>query len=141
MITVITAVLIATSGVAVVTEGTAFAQSSCTNGSDFQNTKGYPATVPTVGAATHQANCELGVGNISTGVVYLQESLNTCYGYHLALDGNYGSMTQAAVEHVQSVTHITVDGIYGPQTRNAMQWAPPNVPGACSKLVQPLVPR
>ena len=141
MVTMIIAVLIAASGVTLVTEGTAFAQSSCTNGSGFQNTKGYPVTVPTVGEETHQANCDLGEGNDNMGVFYLQQDLNDCYKYSLALDGDFGPATLAALEHVQSIIGVTVDGVYGPNTRNAMQWSPPNEPSACSKLVQPLVNR
>ncbi len=140
MITMITAVLIATSGVALVTEGTAFAQSSCTNGSGFQNTKGFPVTVPSVGEETHQANCDLGEGNINAGVSFLQEDLNLCYKSGLALDGDFGPATEAALKHVQSIIGVTVDGVYGPNTRNAMQWGVDG-PTSCSKLVQPLDPR
>jgi murein L,D-transpeptidase YcbB/YkuD len=117
----------------------AFAASSCTDASDFKNTIGYPADVPSIGNWTYQADCTLGYGNINSGVESLQQDINTCYGYNLALDGDFGPATQAAVKHVQTVSGVTVDGVYGPQTRNAMKWAPPGVTSGCSKLQQPLV--
>jgi len=64
----------------------------------------------------------LGLGNDSQAVVALQETLDGCYGQHLAVDGDYGPLTQAAVEVAQRDAHVTVDGIYGPQTRNAINW-------------------
>lgn len=134
------AVLLVTCGIVLASPGLASAASSCTSGSDFllspEVGDGF-AAVPTVGSGTFQADCDLGYGNSSTAVQLLQLSLNACYGYSLTVDGIYGSLTQAAVEYVQSITGISVDGIYGPQTRNAMKWRPTEGSG-CAKLKQPL---
>jgi len=119
------AVLVAASGIAGVTlaaAAPASAQASCTGSSGYTDVKGYGVLVPTIGNNTHQDNCELGLGNDSQAVVALQETLDGCYGQHLAVDGDYGPLTQAAVEVAQRDAHVTVDGIYGPQTRNAINW-------------------
>lgn len=59
--------------------------------------------------------------NGSTGddVRRLQESLNQ-QGYNLAVDGIFGSNTQAAVRDYQSKNGLTVDGIAGNQTMTAL---------------------
>ena len=119
------AVLVAASGVTGVTlaaAAPASAQASCTGSSGYTDVKGFGVLVPTIGNNTHQDNCELGLGNDSQAVVALQETLDGCYGQHLAVDGDYGPLTQAAVEVAQRDAHVTVDGIYGPQTRNAINW-------------------
>jgi peptidoglycan hydrolase-like protein with peptidoglycan-binding domain len=54
------------------------------------------------------------------------------YGAGLALDGDYGPLTQAAVEHAQRVAGVTADGIYGPVTRNHINWS--DFSGGCVKL-------
>ncbi|MFF0340270.1 peptidoglycan-binding protein [Kribbella sp. NPDC004875] len=61
-------------------------------------------------------------GDPETAIQVLQRNLNFCYGTKLAVDGLYGSKTQAAVKLVQRRHHLVVDGIYGPKTRSAMNW-------------------
>jgi hypothetical protein len=61
-------------------------------------------------------------GDPETAIQVLQRNLNFCYGTKLAVDGLYGSRTQAAVKLVQRRHHLVVDGIYGPKTRSAMNW-------------------
>lgn len=54
----------------------------------------------------------------------LQDSLNRCYGQHLAVDGRYGPRTTAAVRFAQARGGVRRDGVYGPQTFQHMTvWA------------------
>jgi hypothetical protein len=46
----------------------------------------------------------------------LQIDLNDCYGFHLAVDGEYGPLTASAVRTVQGKEGVSQDGDYGPQT-------------------------
>lgn len=88
----------------------------------FYNARGFPVAIPTIGFNTWNDNCELGVGNDSSGVWWLQYDLNHCYGQHLAQDGDYGPLTQAAVRYAQRLSGATPDGIYGPQTEHSIKW-------------------
>jgi N-acetylmuramoyl-L-alanine amidase len=49
----------------------------------------------------------------------MQHLLNQ-YGAELAVDGDFGPITQAAVKAFQALHHLTVDGICGPITWNAL---------------------
>lgn len=57
----------------------------------------------------------------STGpyVQQLQRDLNVL-GYGLAVDGDFGPLTRAAVIQFQTSAHISIDGIVGPQTWQAL---------------------
>lgn len=46
------------------------------------------------------------------------------YGYDLAVDGSFGSATEAAVKAYQKEQGLTVDGSVGPQTRKQMLGLP-----------------
>jgi peptidoglycan hydrolase-like protein with peptidoglycan-binding domain len=129
------AVLAAASGVAGITLAAAVpasAQASCTGSSGYTDAKGFGVLVPTIGNNTHRDDCELGLGNDSQAVVALQETLDGCYGQHLATDGDYGPLTQAAVEVAQRAAHVTADGVYGPVTRDHINWW--DFGGDCAKL-------
>lgn len=52
-------------------------------------------------------------GSKGTQVKHLQEYLNWFGNYGLAVDGDFGSKTQAAVKDFQRRTGLTVDGIFG----------------------------
>lgn len=113
------------SGVIMASPVAAYAQSSCTGSSSelISESSGDGVTaIPSIGNGTGRINCDLGPGNQSQAVSTLQYSLNKCYGSGLAVDGIYGSLTAAAVRHVQSINSITPDGVYGPQTRGVMKW-------------------
>lgn len=90
-----------------------------------------------MGYGTFQPDCQLAEGNDSAAVAVLQIALNKCYGYDLTEDGDFGPLTQSAVEGMQSRLGISVDGIYGPQTRTAMEF-PPTEGNGCAKLHNPL---
>jgi peptidoglycan hydrolase-like protein with peptidoglycan-binding domain len=97
---------------------------SCTGTSLVTANAGDLIRIPTVGNGTGNDNCQLGLGNDSVAVARLQIALDSPCNFSagLAVDNDYGPLTQAAVEHAQSEYGITVDGIYGPQTRNALWW-------------------
>jgi peptidoglycan hydrolase-like protein with peptidoglycan-binding domain len=121
-----TAVLTAASGMmgaTLMSAPPASAQASCTGATLYVNAKGIHVWIPTIGDETSADNCELGVGNDSSAVYWLQYSLNTCYGAGLALDGDYGPLTEAAVRHAQGLAGIPQDGIYGPVTRQHIKWS------------------
>jgi peptidoglycan hydrolase-like protein with peptidoglycan-binding domain len=118
-------VLVTASGITGITLASALpasAQASCTGSSAYTNAGGHLVFVPTIGSDTHRDNCDLGLGNDSNAVFWLQTTLNNCYGQHLALDSDFGPATQAAVKVAQRAAHITVDGVYGPQTRDHIKW-------------------
>lgn len=54
-------------------------------------------------------------------VKILQKNLNDFFGAGLAIDGDFGAKTKAAVEFMQDALGITIDGIYGPASRAAME--------------------
>lgn len=54
--------------------------------------------------------------NSPADVKLLQQSLNACKNYNLAVDGIFGPATASAVKDFQSSNSLTVDGIVGPQT-------------------------
>ncbi|MCY0885286.1 MAG: peptidoglycan-binding protein [Firmicutes bacterium] len=62
-------------------------------------------------------------GDTGAEVRVIQTLLNE-HGAHLAVDGDFGPLTRAAVEAFQAAQHITVDGIVGPVTMARLQDAP-----------------
>ena len=58
-------------------------------------------------------------GTTGTSVKLIQTTLNR-YGAHLAVDGIYGPLTQAAVISFQRTQQLVADGIVGPATWNAL---------------------
>ena len=126
------ALLIATAGVTLAPAISASAQASCTGTSNFLDSVGGVAPIPTIGNNTGRDNCDLGVGNDSGAVKTLQRELNACYGQHLGVDGVFGSQTQAALKVAQRRERIPADGVYGPQTRDHFHWAD-NL-GLCARL-------
>jgi peptidoglycan hydrolase-like protein with peptidoglycan-binding domain len=85
----------------------------------FQNANGLqadgvvgPQTWPVLIVTTSQ-------GSTGSAVEALQRQLNA-HGASLAVDGDFGPATQAAVESFQSSHGLSVDGIAGPQTWNAL---------------------
>jgi peptidoglycan hydrolase-like protein with peptidoglycan-binding domain len=66
-------------------------------------------------------NCQISEGNISNYVYAIQ---NTIYETHLCgtltVDGNFGPITEAAVECFQKAKGLSQDGIVGPQTWGAL---------------------
>src|SRR5215471_13881677 len=47
-------------------------------------------------------SCIMGRGAVSNAVRQMQDDLDTCYGKGLAVDGNFGPLTQTALKQVQS---------------------------------------
>jgi Putative peptidoglycan binding domain len=69
----------------------------------------------------------LKLGSVGDPVVWAQEHLATA-GYTTAIDGDYGSSTQSAIESFQTAQGLTVDGIVGPATWAALlRYAPASV--------------
>ncbi|MBD7998770.1 peptidoglycan-binding domain-containing protein [Oerskovia gallyi] len=73
-------------------------------------------------SASGTYTCNLRQGNSGGAVTALQDSLNTCQGASLAVDGSFGPATRAALVAFQQSRGLVADGIYGPATRNALQW-------------------
>ncbi|MGN0152263.1 MAG: peptidoglycan-binding protein [Wujia sp.] len=64
------------------------------------------------------ANTTLRKGSSGSGVVWLQQMLNSLIGTNLVCDGKFGSATATAVKNFQGKYGLTVDGIVGANTRN-----------------------
>jgi peptidoglycan hydrolase-like protein with peptidoglycan-binding domain len=77
------------------------------------------ANVPSV-ASTGSVDCVMGQGAHSDAVLYLQFSLNYCYGAGLVQDGDFGPRTKAALIEAQRQSGAARDGVYGPETRRKM---------------------
>jgi hypothetical protein len=76
-------------------------------------------------------DCYMAQGADSSAVSALQTTLNQCYGRSLDVDGDFGSLTKAALKYAQGVEKLTyVDGIYGSETRNGIGWYFDNTNGA-----------
>ncbi|KAI9754138.1 MAG: hypothetical protein M1815_005778 [Lichina confinis] len=77
--------------------------------------------------------CIMNSGAKGNAVKTLQYSINNCYrpSRRLALDGDYGPRTKAAVRRVQRKIGTTADGIYGSRTLSLMKFyaAGLNAPG------------
>jgi hypothetical protein len=124
----LSAVLTAAGLLAVGTAESASAAPPCNIGLVWQNT-----FVP--GEDSHfTPNCLLQQGSTGQAVRQLQQGLNTCYGKGLAVDGEYGPLTRAAVRSVQQAVHITADGVYGPQTARATLHVVVSGGGACAHI-------
>lgn len=114
---------------------------SCDSHAPVDNLKHLPVELPAYLQSNdiYTFNCELGQGNDSSAVYWLQWSLNQCYGRKLALDSDYGPATAAAVRYAQSKSgDPDVDGVYGPQTEAYMQWGNDDTAsGSCARLPAP----
>lgn len=73
---------------------------------------------------TSTVDCNMVQGNVSQGARQLQTTLNKCYGEHLVEDGDFGSLTKAALMRAQQKAGTAVDGVYGPNTRKAIKHEP-----------------
>ena len=98
--------------------------------------------VPTVGNGTGDDNCNLAEGaepNGSVPVMRLQialDSSNCAFGAGLAVDGDFGPDTEAAVHHLQTQVGVPADGEYGPMTGKAMKWPVAGSNGAaCGNII------
>lgn len=80
-----------------------------------------------------QAAINLALGNDTTDAVdLLQTTLKGLCYYGGAVDGVFGSGTEAALRAFQKAQGITVDGRYGPGTAAALAAAWPKRPSSCS---------
>jgi len=70
---------------------------------------------------TWTPDCLMSQGDVGNDVAEMQDSLNRCYGEHLALDRAFGPLTRAALVRTQKKVKVTADGVYGPKTRRAMK--------------------
>ncbi len=132
LVAVVSSALVAAAGIMFAVPAPASAAVSCTGYSVYVGRGGNYLEVPTIGSATRRDNCLLGVGNDSVAVGILQATLNDCYGRHLTVDDDFGSLTRAALDYAQRVEHISVDGVYGPQTRDHLRWY--DFSGGCARL-------
>ncbi|MBN9620037.1 MAG: peptidoglycan-binding protein [Actinobacteria bacterium] len=79
------------------------------------------------------ASCptDISEGELDGCVTELQDLLNS-HGASIAVDGDFGPGTLAAVESFQSSHGLSVDGIVGPNTKAALDSAGGTVPAAVS---------
>ena len=63
---------------------------------------------------------QVSYGSKGSDVTELQKLLNSAGNYNLAVDGNFGSKTQAAVKDYQQKNNLAVDGIVGTNTWGAL---------------------
>jgi hypothetical protein len=75
--------------------------------------------VPDV-SSTSSVDCDMGLNAHSSAVGQLQRTMNLCYGEHLTVDDDFGSLTEAALVRTQKKAGTQADGVYGPNTRKAM---------------------
>ena len=97
---------------------------TCNHTSSFDSSHGR-YTIPSNGSsdAKDARDCMLDQDHGSGAPVStLQQALNQCNGAHLAVDGDYGSGTAAAVKSFQSGHGLTADGKYGPATAGKLAW-------------------
>lgn len=87
--------------------------STFTSGAYLQYLHG--ATPPSQGGGSGGSPPTLSEGATGPYVITLQQDLNT-QGASLAVDGDFGPLTLAAVEWFQRGNNLTVDGIVGPIT-------------------------
>ena len=80
---------------------------------------GIAAGVLGLGVGSAFAVSEIGPGDTGAGVKCVQEGLNF-FNAGLTVDGDYGSLTTAAVENFQSSHGDSVDGEVGPQTGHSL---------------------
>ncbi|MER5551536.1 peptidoglycan-binding domain-containing protein [Streptomyces sp. NPDC002793] len=102
----------------------AAADPACSRGATIYNKVTNPTSYKYIPyASSNTSNCWLDYGMSNSAVTALQKNLNSCYGYKLATDGDYGDLTEAAVVAVQKKVGVSADGDYGRNTRSAMVWA------------------
>jgi peptidoglycan hydrolase-like protein with peptidoglycan-binding domain len=89
----------------------------------YQGTLGDFQAQVTTGAQGGTAEPTLVEGDTGPAVVTLQTRLNV-WGAKLTVDGDFGSLTLAAVKAFQTEQKLTVDGIVGPQTWAALNQNP-----------------
>jgi hypothetical protein len=70
-------------------------------------------------------------------VVVLQDALTRCNREDVAVDGEYGPQTAAAVADVQRRAGNTADGEYGPATLQAMRWPTTSTSGGIDCVAGP----
>lgn len=123
------AAVVLTAGISITTAAPASAAlPTCTSWTTYYApyTTSYVIHVPSYGYWTGTVDCLLKYGNKNDAVTVLQRALRYCSGYNIAIDGDYGSQTKAAVLDLQRRMNsaygagIAEDGIYGPQTRGWM---------------------
>lgn len=122
---------------AVVADGAYAASPVCTKSVTRTVSNGIPNEIAYVPAtSTNSINCYLQQGNSSDAVLVLQWALNGCYNKNLEPDGDFGSLTKAALMEVQRIVIPSdVDGVYGPNTRMAMKWGGGAAAWPCGHIV------
>jgi peptidoglycan hydrolase-like protein with peptidoglycan-binding domain len=121
------AALAVASGVAVLPALTsavpASAQASCAGTTLLPAVSGGQVRVPTTTDGSGHLNCVLGLGNAGEAVARLQIALDYCNLHaNLAIDSQYGPLTEAAVKAVEQASSLPQDGVFGQLTSGRMKW-------------------
>ncbi|WP_159054317.1 peptidoglycan-binding domain-containing protein [Streptomyces sp. AS58] len=126
------ATLVAGLGITAATATPAAAASWCnttiglfTNGGDHNL-----AQIP---AYNSSLNCITARGATSSAVGAIQRSLRYCHGRtSVAVDNNFGAITERELKVVQRQLGLDDDGVYGPNTRDRLRWR--GSEGVCGTL-------
>lgn len=75
-------------------------------------------------AGNNEPKCVMGAAYNSNGshVSVLQFTLRNCYGQNIAVDGDFGPATAAALANAQRFHGVNDDGVYGPMTASVLAW-------------------
>ncbi|SET80989.1 peptidoglycan-binding protein [Stigmatella erecta] len=109
-----------------VTADGAFGPKTAAAVKSFQQSRGLaadgvvgPKTWAALRSAPPSAQGALKLGSKGPEVSQIQQQLRN-HGYNVAVDGDFGAKTQAAVKSFQQSRGLVADGIVGPKTRQAL---------------------
>ncbi len=89
------------------------------NGGQVQRRRRHISTVRGFFNMIDDPGTTLRFGAVGEQVKILQRNL-VSRGYHIGIDGDFGTETQEAVKHFQAENGLDTDGVVGPQTKKAL---------------------
>lgn len=131
------ATAIAVLGTTLVYASPAAAFPLCSTFKEVTSTDGSGKKVWVPATAAGDPSCTLYEGVANQAVSTLQDTLNTCYGMGLKIDGQFGPKTEAALMEVQRLYGLADDGWYGVYTRDKISHQPYLYGDICRKYNGP----